>query len=112
MLLIKKILENIILIFINFFDFWWKSSFLWWKEKFGKAMFRMERTFAVKINFFNIFRPLYQDYTFIGYTFGFILRATRVIVGSLIYLIIFILFAGLYLVWALLPFWIACKTFC
>jgi len=109
MLLLERIIKSIIDIPKNFLVFWYREIFFLWKEKGLKIFFRLEKFFAVKINLHYLFTPLYQDYTLIGYLFGFPLRLTRIILGTLFYLIFFVFWLLLYLLWAAIPFYLFLK---
>ncbi len=67
---------------------------------------KMDYKFALKINFKNIFQPLYQDYSFFGYILGFILRSLRIFIASIFYTIFIFICGSLFLLWASLPFFI------
>jgi len=63
----------------------------------------MDRVFAWKITAKNIFKPLYGDYSFIGYVFGFLFRIVRLLVTTVIYVCIFIIAVFFYIVWLFIP---------
>ena len=66
---------------------------------------------AWRITFKNLFQPLYKDYSIIGYVLGFLFRSGRLFVAGLIYVFIFILAIGLYLLWLALPIYLVAKFF-
>jgi hypothetical protein len=72
---------------------------------------QIDYVFALKITLRNIFKPLYKDYSFIGHILGFIFRLTRIILSSLIYTVLFIIAAAIYLLWLFLPLILILKTF-
>jgi hypothetical protein len=95
----------------NFIRHWYLGvGFMWW-GKLLKVLSNLDKTFAVRITLKHWSEPLYQDRTIMGYILGFIFRTFRVIVGSVVYLFIGILFAILYLVWILIPIYFILKTF-
>lgn len=70
----------------------------------------MDRVFAWKITAKNIFKPLYGDYSFIGYVFGFLFRIVRLVITTVIYVCIFIVAALLYVLWLFIPLFFLYKT--
>ncbi|MEK9186437.1 MAG: hypothetical protein AAB885_02505 [Patescibacteria group bacterium] len=87
----------------SFFIHWyWDSLNLVWRKTFG-ILRHLDQFFALKITFKNFFRPLYQDYTFIGYLFGIFFRFWRVFGALIIYSAIFLTGAAIYLVWIAIP---------
>ncbi len=63
----------------------------------------LDRSLAWKITLKNLFSPLYGDYTVLGYILGFIFRLGRLLLGSVIYFITFVIAFSLYLFWILFP---------
>jgi hypothetical protein len=63
----------------------------------------IDKTFAWKITAKNIFKPLYGDYSFLGYIFGFFFRLIRLIVASVVYVCLFIIAVGIYIIWIFFP---------
>lgn len=96
---------------LEFFRHWYLDGF--WRAGGWtlSVLERLDRIFAVRINFNNLFKPLYQDYSLIGYLWGFLFRSARVLVGGIIYLAIALAAAGLYLIWAAAPVYIIFKIF-
>ncbi len=96
---------------LEFFRHWYLDGFLLAGGWTLSVLERLDRIFAVRINFNNLFKPLYQDYTFIGHIWGFIFRSARVAIGGLIYLFLALAAIGLYLAWAAAPIYIIFKIF-
>lgn len=88
---------------LEFFRHWYLDGFLRWRYHSINSLEKMDRVFAVKINLHNLFQPLYQDYSLIGYFWGFIFRSLRVTAGILVYGTVQAVFVVLYLLWAALP---------
>ncbi|MEW6617438.1 MAG: hypothetical protein AB1333_03420 [Patescibacteria group bacterium] len=70
----------------------------------------MDRVFAWKITAKNLFKPLYGDYSFIGYVFGFLFRIVRLVITTAIYICVFIGAVLLYVLWFLIPLFLLYKT--
>lgn len=101
---------SIVYIFKRFFFRIYYFLYHWYVRGFQKTanwtMNQLEKfdyAFAVKINLQNIFQPLYQDYSFLGYVLGFILRSFRILVAMVFYISFSIVcFLG-FMVWAATP---------
>jgi len=92
-----------------FLRHWYLDAFFNYAEFIVKFLAKIDRLFAVRINFYHLFHPLYQDYTILGYILGFIFRSGRIIIGSIIYIFLIVLAILLYLIWAIIPLWIVWK---
>ncbi len=90
----------------DFFRHWYVDGFykaVHWTLNFLE---RMDQYFALRITVKNWFQPLYQDYTFIGYLWGFVFRTIRIAAGSAAYLFLIAIAAALFAVWALIPIYV------
>lgn len=87
----------------DFFRHWYIDGFFRSVDWTLNTFERLDRHFALRITAKNWFQPLYQDYTFIGYIWGFIFRTARIIVGLVIYSLVFIFAVLLFLSWATIP---------
>lgn len=67
------------------------------------AFENLDQIFALRVTLRYMFQPLYQDRSVVGYTLGFLFRALRALVGTLIYAALWIIFAGVYAAWAATP---------
>ena len=70
----------------------------------------LDRSLALKVNFRNIFKPLYQDRNIISYILGFFFRGTRVFIAIVVYIFIFGITAVLYIAWLLIPIFFIYKA--
>ncbi len=87
----------------DFFRHWYVDGFFRFVDWALSGLERLDKRFAVRITAKNWLQPLYQDYTVIGYVWGFIFRTIRIFVGLSVYLA-FILFAlTLFICWAAFP---------
>ena len=62
----------------------------------------MDRSFAVKITIEHFFEPLYRDYSIIGRMLGILFRSIRVVAGTIIYVVITVFFAVVYVIWIMI----------
>ena len=91
--------------FIEFFRHWYVRSFILWTHGTLNVLENLDRTFAVRITLRHFGEPLYQDRSIVGYIFGFIFRSARIMIGGLLYGVIILGAALLYIIWcAILPY--------
>jgi hypothetical protein len=93
----------------EFFRHWYGDGFFFFFHRLIDFLEQLDRYFALKINFYHLFKPLYRQYTFIGYVLGFIFRGVRIIVAGFIYGIVILTGLILYLAWAFIPIFILLK---
>src|SRR3989344_355873 len=96
---------------LDFFRHWYIDGFLKISDLALAALERLDRIFALRITAKNWLQPLYQDYSVIGYLWGFIFRSLRIFVGLSVYFIFFILFLTLLLFWDLIPIYTLYQIF-
>ena len=90
---------------------WYIGSF-WVIGHFAISVFEgIDQHFAFKITIKHLFEPLYQDRTILGYILGFIFRTIRVLLGAVVYAFLFLIVAGVYVVWAVIPIYIVLRGF-
>ena len=88
---------------IGFLYDWYVGAFKVLTHTVLNVFERLDRTLALRVTFRYMFRPLYQDRSVIGYVLGFFFRLIRTVLGSLLYLALFIVFLMAYIVWAATP---------
>jgi hypothetical protein len=86
-----------------FFRHWYVDGSRAIANKYMVTLEAADQTFAIRITLRHFFEPLYKDYSIIGRILGVIFRTGRVIVGGVVYLLITIMFAVVYLVWLAIP---------
>lgn len=95
----------------DFFRHWYASGFLKAVDWTLHIFEGMDRRFAIRITAKNWLQPLYQDYTIIGYIWGFIFRTIRIAVGLIVYTVVLAAAVSLFLTWASLPLLVVYKIF-
>ena len=90
---------------VDFFNHWYVGGFRIWSHIAISFLESLDRKLAFKTTLRHIFHPMYQDRSFIGYILGFIFRTIRLFLGTIIYGTAIAVFAGLYLIWAAIPFY-------
>ncbi len=85
---------------------WYIKSFFIYSHFIVSLLEKIDSIFAFKITLRNLFRPLYGDYSVLGYIFGFIFRSVRLVVGGAAHLLIIVAAAILYFIWLVAPIYI------
>ena len=91
---------------LDFFRHWYVDGFLRATHWTLNALERLDRKFAFRVTVKYWFHPLYQDYTVIGYFFGFIFRTLRIAAALAVYGLATLLAFGLFLLWAAAPIFV------
>ncbi len=94
-----------------FFEHWYWGGLRFFVRTTVNALESLDRYFALRVTFRYWLRPLYQDYSAIGYVLGFIFRTGRLFAGSLVYLIVISIGIAAYLFWSAFPAYIIIKGF-
>ena len=89
-----------------FLEDWYIGGFLMVARRGVDVLEQLDRSVAFKITVKNLFKPLYQDETFVGRVLGFFFRSSRVIIGGFLYGAVIAVFVAAYLIWALIPIYI------
>jgi len=88
---------------------WYLDSFKIYSHFIISLLEKFDRKFAFKITLRNLFQPLYQDRSLIGYALGFSFRTGRLIIGGIIYIIMLSAAIFFYLAWLAVPIYIIFK---
>ena len=96
---------------LDFFKHWYWDGFLKSIHWFLNLMERSDKIFALRITAKIWLQPLYQDYSFIGYIWGFIFRTIRIIIGLVFYLILSLISSLVFLAWAAIPIFVIYQIF-
>lgn len=96
---------------IDFFNHWYKDGFIIFSREFINFLENLDRYFAFRVTLRYLFKPLYQNYNFIGYILGFIFRGTKLLAASFVYLLVILTGLAFYLIWVSIPIVIIYKIF-
>lgn len=91
---------------VDFFRHWYVDGFLRSVDWTLSILERLDKRFAIRITAKNWLQPLYQDYSIIGYIWGFIFRTIRIFVGLAVYLAFILTATLLFLGWAAFPIFV------
>jgi len=94
----------------EFINHWYVRSFLNMTEYMLNLFSELDKSFALKVNLRNLFKPLYQDRNPIGYSMGFLFRTTRILMALIVYSLTFSITALLYAAWLLVPIFFLYKA--
>lgn len=93
----------------NFLRHWYVSSFKIYSNFVISIFEKLDRFFAFKITYKNLFVPLYGDRSIFGYFFGFIFRTIRLFSGGIVYIFSGIAAIIIFLAWAGIPLFVIYK---
>jgi len=96
---------------VMFFSRWYVGSLRVIMRSAVNTLESLDRVFALQVTVRNLFQPLYQDHTVVGHLFGFLFRAGRIAIGGSMYLLLIIIAAIAYLLWAMIPVAIVYRGF-
>jgi hypothetical protein len=88
---------------VDFFHHWYIDGTRAIANKFIVTLEAADQAFAIKITARHFFEPLYKDYSIIGRIMGVIFRTGRILVGAIVFILIAIGFAAVFLVWLAIP---------
>jgi hypothetical protein len=94
---------------LDFLRHWYFDSFKIYSHFIISLLEKFDRKIAFKITLRNLFRPLYQDASLIGYILGFFFRSGRLIMGGIVYVIFLSIAILFYLAWLITPLYIIFK---
>jgi len=100
---IRYIAGQMIAWIVDFLRRWYVDGFYFFARIFMRTLMYFDRTLALRVNIKNIFKPMYQDRSVIGYALGFILRSIRTVIAVLLYATLGAFFIIIYAIWALIP---------
>lgn len=87
----------------EFLRHWYvKSAKLYWHFVITQVE-RLDYVLAWRITLRNLFKPLYKDYSMLGYILGFFFRMMRLVFSTAVYALIFASALCIYIAWILVP---------
>lgn len=87
----------------GFFHHWYVDGSRAFGRKFMLTLTAADQAFAIKITLRYFFQPLYKDYSIVGRVVGVVFRTGRIIAGGIVYALIVVAFAIVYLAWLAIP---------
>ena len=88
---------------IEFLDFWFKHKPRSFIKNFFNTIYHLERLIALRANLRNINKPLYGDYTLLGYAIALPYRLASILLGLFLYFILFSFYLIIIILWLSLP---------
>lgn len=88
---------------LDFFHHWYVDGSRVLVHKFVSILEEVDKSMAIRLTLKYFFQPLYKDYTIVGRILGVVFRSGRILIGSVFYLFIGVVFLAIYLIWLLIP---------
>lgn len=88
---------------VEFFHHWYIDASRHVLHILFSLLGNLDATFAVHITARHFFEPLYKDYSPVGRIVGIVFRSLRILIGSVVYIGIGLVFLILYIAWLLTP---------
>lgn len=99
--------DNLLVVFtytIKEFLYWWYIRMpLWHLRMLARISTLVEDNLSISLLFKNFFLPWHRDFSFIGYTFGILIKLVYLPVAIIGYLFCNLMYLFLILIWLLLP---------
>ncbi|MBU6141825.1 hypothetical protein KGO95_01735 [Patescibacteria group bacterium] len=105
--LLNRLLQRL----VDFVRHWYVDGFFQAVDWMLDILEKLDRSFALRITVKYWLQPLYQDYTMIGYVWGFIFRTVRILIALVVYLLLIACALALFLAWAAIPLWVLYNIF-
>ena len=96
---------------IEFSRHWYVGGFFVVSHRTLNLLESLDRRLAFWVTLRNFFKPLYQDYTFVGYIWGIVFRGIRLFIATIVYFFILVLAVAIYVTWATIPVLIFYRIF-
>jgi hypothetical protein len=109
-MVVKYIVEQLVMWVGDFFRHWYVDGFKFFLKALISMLSSFDRVFALRVSAKNIFKPMYQDNSFIGYMLGFIFRSGRITGAIIVYSIVVSCFVIVYILWAAIPPYLISKS--
>jgi hypothetical protein len=99
--------DNLLVVFtyaIKDFLYWWYVKMpLWHLRMLARISTLVDDNLSISLLFKNFFLPWHRDFSFIGYTFGILIKVIYLPIAIIGYLFCNVMYLFLILVWLLLP---------
>jgi hypothetical protein len=96
---------------LEFFVFWYVLFPKIVLRHFFDQVYILDHNLKFKANLRNITKPLYGDYSFIGYLIAFPYRIFRILFALFVYFILFLFYLIFIIIWLLLPLFLLINGF-
>lgn len=95
----------------QFISHWYVGGFLYVSHRALEILRTLDKSLALKVTLRHWLKPMYQDYTILGFVLGFLFRTIRIILGVIIYGATLAVVAAGYVIWALIPAYVIYRGF-
>lgn len=100
---VSYFLSRLFLSVVAFLRRWYIGAFRWALRTTISVLDILDKRLALVITLKYFFKPLYQDYTAVGYILGVFFRLWRVVIAFVLYTFIIIVAISFYVIWSLIP---------
>ena len=100
---IPYLLNRLLFRIADFFHHWYVDGSRFFLARFLDYIRMLDKSLALKVTFRHLFEPMYKDYTIVGTILGPVFRIGRVIIGTVLYALVGLFAAVLYIVWVAIP---------
>lgn len=87
----------------EFLKWWYVKMIVWHLQMLGRVSTIFDDYMSISLLLRNFFLPWHRDYSFIGYTFGILIKLLFLPLATIAYLFVCLGYILLILVWILLP---------
>jgi len=87
----------------DFTSWWYIRMSLWHLRMLARISTFVDDNMSISLLLKNFFTPWHRDYSFIGFTFGILIKIIYLPVAVITYILISVFYSILILVWLLLP---------
>lgn len=99
--------DNLLVVFtytIKEFLYWWYIRMpLWHLRMLARISTLVDDNLSISLLFRNFFLPWHRDFSFIGYTFGILIKIVYLPIAIIGYLLCNVIYLFIILIWLLLP---------
>ncbi|MFH1509401.1 MAG: hypothetical protein ABIE68_04515 [bacterium] len=108
---VKYLSLNLVGDVLNFPIWWYTKGFLRLLKFVGKQLVYFEKILGLLIKIKNLFKPMFQDYTFAGLVIGIIIRTFVLTFDIILYFLILVVAVLTILFYLLLPIFVVRQIF-
>lgn len=102
--------QRIIALSLNFLNTYYLGGFHFFFNLYDNLVYKVEKRLGFFIHLRYLTTPLWSIYSFAGYLISIPIRIIKIIISGIILIFVSVLFCLLYVIWAVLPFYLILKT--
>lgn len=102
--------QRIIALSLNFLNTYYLGGFHFFFNLYDNLVYKVEKRLGFFIHLRYLTTPLWSIYSFAGYLISIPIRIFKIIISGIILIFASAFFCLLYVIWAVLPFYLILKT--